>query len=327
MLFEERIELMRKAKYAALVFGGVSTCIFGGLLGVYATSPVVSTVAPKNDVKNIYDVESDELANVAAVTSIRTTPVTTTSNNYRSISYATTAANYEVVTTTTADAKNSYTYSASVKLSAKAPVVASSYSEAPASSARQTSATKAAWEYAATTVKTTTVTTAYVYVEPTTEPETEPIAVEPVQTTTVFAADPYQDTVTEPVATEPIVDDVVTPVDPEPVLPISDEEFIILCNAVAHEAGCNWIDEYDKAKVVEVIMNRVNSPLYPNTVLGVLTQPYQFSGSSSYVYLGGYSSHVTDSVISAVQLYFSEPSSFDHGYFGFYGDGYRNYFY
>lgn len=322
MLFEERIELMRKAKYAALVFGGVSTCIFGGLLGVYATSPVVSTVAPKNDVQNIYDVESDELANVAAVTSIRTTPVTTTSNTYRSIPYATTAANYEAVTITTAGTKISYTYSASVKLSSKAPVVASNYSEAPV-----TSVTTKAWDHAAATVKTTTVTTSYEYVEPTTEPVTEPSYTEAVQATTFVVTEPPADTVTEPATTAPIVDDVVTPVVTEPVLPITDEEFIILCNAVAHEAGCNWIDEYDKAKVVEVIMNRVNSPLYPNTVLGVLTQPYQFSGSSSYVYLGEYSSHVTDSVISAVELYFNEPSSFNHGYFGFYGDGRRNYFY
>ncbi len=324
MLFEERIELMRKAKYAALVFGGVSTCIFGGLLGVYATSPVVSTVAPKNDVQNIYDVESDELANVAAVTSIRTIPVTTTSNTYRSVSYATTAVNYETVTTTSATANYSYTYSASVKMSAKAPVIASAYAETTTGFVQQTTAANTAWEYAATTVKATTVTTEYVV--PATEPVAEPITNEAVQTTEFVVTEPDCDFVTEPVTDAPIVD-VVTPAVTEPVLSITDEEFIILCNAVAHEAGCYWIDEYDKAKVVEVIMNRVNSPLYPNTVLGVLTQPYQFSGSSSYVYLGTYSSHVTDSVINAVQLYFNEPSSFAHGYFGFYGDGYRNYFY
>lgn len=326
MLFEERIELMRKAKYAALVFGGVSTCIFGGLLGVYATSPVVSTVAPKNDVQNIYEVESDELANVAAVTSIRTTPVTTTSNTYRSVSYTTAAVNYETVTTTSATTNYSYTYSASVKMSAKAPVIASAYAETTASFAQQTTAANAAWGYAVTTVNATTVATSYEYAAPTTEPVTEPINDEPVQTTEFIVTEPDYNFVTEPVTEAPVVD-VVTPAVTEPVLSITDEEFIILCNAVAHEAGCYWIDEYDKAKVVEVIMNRVNSPLYPNTVLGVLTQPYQFSGSSSYVYLGTYSSHVTDSVINAVQLYFNEPSSFTHGYFGFYGDGYRNYFY
>lgn len=111
------------------------------------------------------------------------------------------------------------------------------------------------------------------------------------------------------------------------MLPITDEEFIILCNAVAHEAGCYWINEYDKAKVVEVIMNRVYSPLYPNTIYGVLTQPYQFSGSYAYVDLGTYSGSVTESVKEAVRLYFNEPESFTEGYYSFYGDGYRNYFY
>ncbi|MBR2283160.1 MAG: cell wall hydrolase [Ruminococcus sp.] len=107
---------------------------------------------------------------------------------------------------------------------------------------------------------------------------------------------------------------------------VSDSDYIILCNAVAHEAGSNWISTYDKAKVVEVIMNRVNSSLYPNTVTGVLTQPYQFTGASSYVYLGAYSSEVSQDVKDAVTLYFSDPSSFSHGYYSFWGDGYQNHF-
>ena len=108
---------------------------------------------------------------------------------------------------------------------------------------------------------------------------------------------------------------------------ITDSEYVILCNAVAHEAGSNWISTYDKAKVVEVIMNRVYSPLYPNSILDVLVQHNQFTGSESYVYLGTYSSYVSDDVKAAVDLYFSDPSSFSHGYFGFYGDGVHNYFY
>ena len=53
---------MRKAKVAAIIVGGVSTCIFGGLFGVYATAPIVSQVAPSQDVENIYEVKSEELA-------------------------------------------------------------------------------------------------------------------------------------------------------------------------------------------------------------------------------------------------------------------------
>ena len=94
MLFEERIELMRKAKIAAMIFGGVSTCICGGILGVYSSTSTVGTAAPKNDVESIYDVQSEKLANVAAVTSIKTTAVTTTSKN---------STNLSVVSDSTAD--------------------------------------------------------------------------------------------------------------------------------------------------------------------------------------------------------------------------------
>jgi hypothetical protein len=107
---------------------------------------------------------------------------------------------------------------------------------------------------------------------------------------------------------------------------ITDEEYIILCNAVANEAGSDWTSVYDKARVVEVIMNRVNSQLFPNTIYGVLAQPYQFEGSYNYINLGVYSDKVTDSVKEAVDLYFSSPQSFSEGFLYFYGDGFQNYF-
>ena len=40
---------------------------------------------------------------------------------------------------------------------------------------------------------------------------------------------------------------------------LTDYEYIMLCNTVAYEAGSDWIQTDEKAKVVEVIMNRVNS--------------------------------------------------------------------
>ena len=107
---------------------------------------------------------------------------------------------------------------------------------------------------------------------------------------------------------------------------VSESDYILLCNAVGHEAGANNISAVEKAKVVEVIMNRVNSPLYPDTIYGVLTQRYQFSGSSTYVDLGTYSHKVTDLVRESVDLYLNHPEQFSEGYTGFYGDGVRNYF-
>ena len=73
-------------------------------------------------------------------------------------------------------------------------------------------------------------------------------------------------------------------------------------------------------------MNRVASPLFPNTVYDVLSQPNQFEGSEYYTWLGTYSSEVSNDVISAVDLYFSNPYDFSQGYMYFYGDGYQNHF-
>lgn len=296
---------MRKAKVAAIIFGGVSTCIFGGLLGVYSTAPIVSSVAPKNDVENIYEVESENLANVAAVTSIRSTAVTTTSTkSTTAISFSTTAA----VTCDTVETQADTIISSADFTMAK-PVIAQNRPEPAATAVPTEPATEAPTVYAEPVAEPPTQATVPVE-EPTDPPATEPVTIP-------------SEPATEPETDAPVYDEP----DTDSELPISDEEFIILCNAVAHEAGCSWIGEYDKAKVVEVIMNRVNSPLYPNTIEGVLTAPYQFSGASAYVYLGNYTGYVTESVKNAVTLYFTEPESFDHGYFGFYGDGYRNYFY
>ena len=106
---------------------------------------------------------------------------------------------------------------------------------------------------------------------------------------------------------------------------VSDAEYILLCNAVANEAGSNWISTADKAKVCEVILNRTYSESYPNTIYGVITQPYQFSGCWGYADLGSFSGSVTEDVKSAVSGYLDGLYS-NHGYYSFHGDGYQNYF-
>ena len=279
--------MMRKAKVAAIVLGSVSSCLFGGLFAVYATAPTVTSVTPKNTAQ-IQDVEIEELANAAAVTPIRTTAVTTSKATTKAASTTT-----AVTTTTTV-----------VEQPTEAPSEAST--EAATEAATQAATDAPYEEY-----------TAYVPEEPEVVYYEEPLYQEEVV---------YQEATEENTeATETYTE---APVDTTSAssLPISDSEYIILCNAVGHEAGCNWISEFDKAKVVEVIMNRVYSPLYPNSIYEVLTQKNQFEGSKSYVDLGTYASYVTDSVKAAVDLYFSDPASFQHGYFSFYGDGYQNYF-
>ncbi|MBR3422724.1 MAG: cell wall hydrolase [Ruminococcus sp.] len=296
---------MRKAKVAAIIVGGVSTCIFGGLFGVYATAPIVSQVAPSHDVENIYEVKSEELANVAAVTSIRTTTATT-SRKFNTTTKANAAKKNVNIGSATASAASFFKKNEEeTPAPAPAPAPAEPITEAETETVEVTEP------------ETEAPTTEAVYVEPATEAPTE--AAEEEEET-----EPVTEAVTEAPTEAEVEVEVV--VDETPSLPITDAEYIILCNAVAHEAGCSWISEYDKAKVVEVIMNRVNSPRFPNSIEAVLTQPYQFSGSSSYVYLGTYSCYVTESVKNAVDLYFNEPESFTQGYLSFYGDGYRNYF-
>lgn len=189
--------------------------------------------------------------------------------------------------------------------------------------------------------------------EPETEEVTEPVTEEVTEPVTEEVTEPETEEVTEPVTeyvapvtTQYVVEITPTvttqyvaqPAEPEttqpqetqtssiPAIPLSDSEYIALCNAVAHEAGCNWISTRDKANVVEVIMNRVYSSLFPNSVIEVLTQQNQFTGAESYAYLGYFTSDVSQDVLDAVNLYFSDQSSFNEGYLYFYGDGYQNHF-
>ena len=144
---------------------------------------------------------------------------------------------------------------------------------------------------------------------------TAPITTTTIETTTT-------ETTTTIIVTEPETTTVITMGE----LPIDEADYILLCNCVAHEAGANNISVYNKALVVEVVMNRVNDSRWPDTISGVITQKYQFTGSSTYGDLGTYSKKVTDAVKEAVNLYFEDPSQFNHGYTGFWGDGSQNHF-
>ena len=110
-------------------------------------------------------------------------------------------------------------------------------------------------------------------------------------------------------------------------LPITEDERILLCNLVGREYGQDYIPTYENAKVVAVVMNRVRAGSdagFADTIYGVLTQPYQFSG---YYVSYEYTWQVTDDVIAAVDYYFTYPEEFSNDIYYFYGDGYYNYFY
>lgn len=166
------------------------------------------------------------------------------------------------------------------------------------------------------TTTTTSTTTSQTATSTTTTAEEIYVAVVEAEETII---EPEKDTLIEEYSES-------TPEYEETSLSISDSDFILLCNVVGHEYGSDWVPVSEKALVVEVVMNRVNSPSYPNTIYDVLTAPYQFSGAWGYVDLGTYSYQVTESVKEAVNYYFDNPDQFTHGYLSFSGDGTRNYF-
>jgi hypothetical protein rflaF_11155 len=310
---------MREAKFAASVVGIITVCLFGGAAVAYNAAPQVST----RDNFEIVEPASDRLT-FSAETSVETTTVVTTAQKTTSkTSVTTTSENNFVYMADNRAAKANISYYTNVTTAAYEPntvvttttTYAQPVTEAPAATAPSESITEAPTE---------TTTEIYyeepVYTEPETEAPTEYTEPYTEEETTTTAA-PATEEPTQPPSQEVSGD--ATDISS---LPISESDFILLCNVVGHEAGSYWIGEYEKAYVVEVVMNRVYSPLYPNSVYEVLTQPYQFAGSEAYVNLNGYSGYVTEAVKNAVKLYFSEPGSFTQGYFSFYGDGYRNYF-
>ena len=316
---------MSKVKAAAIVLAVILSCLAGFLLIAYYA-------LPDNSTKNVNDTEVFHFENQMLA---NTAPTGYNENNITALNMAGfTVEENPIVIKETECSSDSIVANMSDKMSEM-------YAESAVTETTATVTTTVTETVATTTVTeafsaeaetvlqtTTTTTTAVTVAETVTEPvvtTTTTVVTEPFEVPEewfyveedVYYEEPVYEEYTEPEVTDTYVSDTSY---------VSDSDFILLCNAVAHEAGSDWIDIYSKANVVEVIMNRVNSPLYPNTVYEVLTQPYQFEGSGSYVNMSSYSYEVTDSVIAAVNLYFNEPYSFMNGYFSFYGDGYQNYF-
>lgn len=56
----------------------------------------------------------------------------------------------------------------------------------------------------------------------------------------------------------------------------SEEELDLLARLVYAEAGCTWIPDWVQQAVASVVINRVNSPVYPGTIREVIYQPGQY---------------------------------------------------
>lgn len=169
------------------------------------------------------------------------------------------------------------------------------------------------------TITTTTTTHTTTTTEVTTTSTTTTLGTTTLPTTTSTGS------TTTVIITNPVevVTEAPQPVEQDSYLPITESERILLCNLVGREYGSDYVPIAEKAKVVAVVMNRVHSPLFPNTIYDVLVQPYQFSG---YLASNSYSYQVTDSVIQAVDYYFNHTSEFSSTIMYFEGDGKWNYF-
>ena len=77
---------------------------------------------------------------------------------------------------------------------------------------------------------------------------------------------------------EPIVEPEPV-VEPQPVYDVDPYDMEILAVVVCQEAGGESTEL--QLLVANVVINRVNSPYFPNTVYGVLTQPWQYARVTS----------------------------------------------
>ena len=311
---------MREAKNVATILGTIAVCLISGLM-------VADKAAPNVNSSNMVEIEqpaSEEMTVAAIQTSVSTTiAIVTTTPGTKRYALATTSAKAETETSTLgSDEEDGSLWSVNY---------ADHFDSAPQNNA----SAEYLYDPASDTVTTTTVPAYTNVTVPETTTTTTTFATTTTTTTTTFTTTTTTTTSTSATTTTttaaPETTTAVTTTAPavqatKSSLPISDSDFIVLCNVVGHEAGSSWISVYDKAKVAEVIMNRVYSPLFPNSISAVLTQPNQFAGAQSYAFNGTYNWYVTESVKEAVRLYFSDPSQFSHGYLYFWGDGYQNHF-
>lgn len=129
----------------------------------------------------------------------------------------------------------------------------------------------------------------------TTEP-TEEILIDPSEwfvtdeKPSQFTDETYPHQNTDPTVPETTVPELITPETTVPSVSPSfgyDEAFIAEWNESAiYLAKTVWgeargVSAYEQEKVIWCILNRVDDPRFPNTIIGVITAPSQFHGYSS----------------------------------------------
>ena len=64
----------------------------------------------------------------------------------------------------------------------------------------------------------------------------------------------------------------------------SDYDLDLLSRVICVEAGCEWIPDWVQLYVGSVVLNRVNSSMYPDTIEGILYDPGQYNPYALYNY-------------------------------------------
>lgn len=113
--------------------------------------------------------------------------------------------------------------------------------------------------------------------EPTTEPPTEPEA-EPTTKPVLVPSEtiPTTEPPTEPNPTEAPLEPVETPETTENNSNINEDDVELLAIAIYQEVGSDACCDDCRRRVADVILNRVESEYFPNTIYEVLTQRSQY---------------------------------------------------
>lgn len=64
---------------------------------------------------------------------------------------------------------------------------------------------------------------------------------------------------------------------PKACAPYSPDDLIVMAHVITGEAGSWWLTDEEQLLVGNVVMNRVASPMFPNTIQEVVFQPGQYA--------------------------------------------------
>ncbi len=110
------------------------------------------------------------------------------------------------------------------------------------------------------------------------------LSLEPMQQQIQLAAQQAQKAAQKPSPPEP--DDSCAGEDSQPAAlapagGYTQEDVDLLARLIYCEMGCTWIPDEQQRNVGSVVLNRIASPLYPNTLREVIYQPGQYSPAGS----------------------------------------------